>query len=431
LNKNVAWCFVTIILLVLPGLVSAQGFSSLLNLQTGFGTPISAYSARSMGLGNTGIASITTPDALVVNPALMVWGEGQAEVLISGRIHRQQESRSYPVYDSFDAILVYNEYVMNDHLFSHADGGVRFTIPQKFIPAFSVGVGTYTLYSHNYRYKEEVRDRYSSGGIVDRVLGWNTMEITGEVRTLALGLAAEPMPNLAVGMNAGLVLDNLGTTWKVDYVSPDSADNYVRDDVETDGLEWMVTLGGAYKVSPRVTVGIRALMPVDEWDMTLSREVAGLGTTNADSTATYKYPISLGWGVQYRPMNIHRPSLMLDMNWIKWSSAEINGQDAKYDDVLEIRAGVENRVFEHIPVHLGCAFMPSYLDRELTMTLISLGTGFQAGHFQLDLATDFGRREYRLNDAFPDHYYGGQDRTDQDRVEEWLMEGILTIIYTF
>jgi hypothetical protein len=36
-----------------------------------------------------------------------------------------------------------------------------------------------------------------------------------------------------------------------------------------------------------------------------------------------------------------------------------------------------------------------------------------------------------LNDAFPEHFYGGQDRTDQDRVEEWLMEGILTVIYTF
>jgi hypothetical protein len=431
LNKRIAWFFIAVILLILPGIITAQGFSSLLNLQTGFGTPISAFSARSLALGSTGIASVTTPDALVVNPALMVWGEGQAEVMVSARINRQQESRSYPVYDSFNAVLVYNEYVMNDHLFSHADGGMRFTIPQNAVPALSVGIGTYGYYSHDYKYKEEVRDRYTSGGVTDRVLGWNKMDMTGEVRTIVLGVAVEPVANVAVGMNFGGIIDKLGSTWSVDYANVDSTDHYVHDDVETDGLEWMMTFGSAYKLSPRVTVGLRAMIPVGEWDMTLNREVAGLGTTNADSSVTYKYPLSLGWGVQYRPQNIHRPSLMLDLNWTKWSSAEVNGQDSNYDDVLEIRAGVEHRVFENIPVRLGCAFIPSYLDRELTMTMISLGTGFHAGHFQLDLATDFGRRQYRLNDAFPEHFYGGQDRTDQDRVEEWLMEGILTVIYTF
>jgi len=75
--------------------------------------------------------------------------------------------------------------------------------------------------------------------------------------------------------------------------------------------------------------------------------------------------------------------------------------------------------------------VPSYLDRELTMTMISLGTGFQAGRFNLDLATDFGRREYRLNDAFPDHYYGGDDRFDTDKVEEHSMNGMVSVTYTF
>jgi hypothetical protein len=431
LNKRFFGCFAAIILFAPSCPLFAQDYSSGLNLQTGFGIPISACSARSLALGSTGIASVTTPDALVVNPALMVWGEGEAQALLSGRIDRQQESRSYPVYDSFNAVLVYNEYVMNDHLFSHADGGVRFTIPQNLVPAFSVGVGTYSHYSHDYRYKEEVRDRYSTGGVTDRVLGWNSLEMTGEVRTIALGAAVEPVPDLALGLNIGGILDKLGSTWSVDYANPDSTDHFVRDNLETDALEWMVTFGGAYRISPRVTAAIRAMIPVGNWNMTLRREVAGLGIINADSSLTYKYPISLGWGIQYRPVNIHRPSLILDLNWTDWSSAEVNGRGTNYDDVLEIRAGVEHRVFEHIPVRLGCAFVPSYLDRELTMTMISLGTGFQASHFQLDLATDFGRRQYWLNDAFPESLYGGQNRIDQDRVEEWLMEGILTVTYTF
>ena len=431
MNERYSFLLTILLWLAISCLAFAQGITGLTSLQTGFGSPIAAHSARSLALGGVGIASQTTPDALLVNPALMVWANGAAEVLISGRVSRLQESRSYPVYDSFDAILVYNEYTMNDHLFSDINGAVRFTVPQDFMPALSVGVGTFAYYSHDYRYKEEVRDRYSSGGVIDRVLGWNNIEMDGEVRAILLGAAAEPTPNLALGLNAGVIFNDLGTTWSVDYASPDSADTFIRDELETDAMEWIMTLGGAYKVSDRVTVGMRAQLPVGEWDLKMDREVAGQVASTGDSTLAYKYPMSLGWGVQYHPRSIHRPALMLDINWTNWKAAEIGGEDTYFDDVLEIRAGVEHRVFEFIPVRLGCAYVPSYLDRELTMTLISLGTGFQAGHFQLELATNFGRREYRLDDAFPDHYYGGVDRTDRDQVEERIMNGVVTVTYTF
>ncbi len=422
---------ITLSLLVFACAVSAQGFSDLTSLQTGFGSPITAHTARSLALGGTGIASLTTPDALAVNPAMLAWGEGSAEALLSGRISRQQESRSYPVYDSFDAVLVYNQYTLNDHLFSEANGAVRFTIPQEMLPSLAVGVGTFSVYSHDYRYKEEVRDRFASGGIQDRVLGWNTMESEGEVRTVLLGVGVEPTPNLALGMNIGMVLDNLGTTWSLDFTDPEAGEIFIREDQETDGMEWMVTLGGAYKVSPRVNLGFRASLPVGEWNLTYDWDSAGGFLVPMDETITYKYPMSLGWGVEYRPMNQHRPALMLDIHWTNWSAAEVNGEDTGFDDVLEIRAGVEYRVFQTIPVRLGCSYVPSYLDRELTMTMISLGTGFQAGRFNLDLGTDFGRREYRLDDAFHDSYYGGESRTDRDRVEDRLMNGIISVTYTF
>ena len=89
----------------------------------------------------------------------------------------------------------------------------------------------------------------------------------GEVRAILLGAAAEPTPNLALGLNAGVIFNDLGTTWSVDYASPDSADTFIRDELETDAMEWIMTLGGAYKVSDRVTVGMRAQLPVGEWDL--------------------------------------------------------------------------------------------------------------------------------------------------------------------
>jgi hypothetical protein len=431
LDSRLVRFLILIVVLSLPHWLSAQGFTGLTSLQTGFGTPVPAYSARSLSLGGVGIACQTTPDALVVNPALMVWGSGAAEVLLSGTISRQQESRSYPVYDSFDAILVYNQYAMNDHLFSEANGAVRFTVPQNLVPAVALGVGTFAYYTHDYRYKEEVRDRYASGGVVDRVLGWNKIEMDGEVRAILLGAAVEPIPNLAVGLNAGAVLDNLGNTWSVDYTNPDSSDFYVRENLETDAMEWIATFGCAYRLSPRVTLGLRSVLPLGDWEMIMEREVPIQMSSSYTSDVVYKYPLSVGWGVQYRPMSLHRPALMLDMIWTNWSAAEIGGESTNYDDVLEIHAGVEHRVFENIPVRLGCSYVPSYLDRELTMTMISLGTGFQAGAFRLDVATNFGRRQYRLDDAFPDHYYGGVDRTDRDQVEERIMNGMVSVTYTF
>jgi len=422
---------IAVILVSSASLAFAQTYSGLTSLQTGFGTPIVAHSARSLSLGGTGIASQTTPDALAVNPALLAWGTGPADVILSGSMSRQQESRSYPVYDSFNAVLVYNEYAMNDHLFSGADGGVRFTIPQTAIPAVAIAVGTFPHYSHDYRYKEEVRDRYASGGVVDRVLSWNRIDMDGEVRAVLLGAGVEPVANLALGVSAGAMLDHLGSTWSVDYANPDSSDNSVRDDLETEGMSWTLTFGVAYRFSPRVTVGFRSAIPMGKWELAASRTVNGQPLYPDVSHVSYRYPPSIGGGVQYKPMSLHRPTLMLDVNWTDWSKAEINGTPANFDDVLEIRAGVEQRVFENVPVRFGCAYIPSSLDRELALTMISLGTGFQAGSFRLDVATDFGRRKYRLVDPFPDHLYGAVDRVDPDQVEEWIMNGIVSVTYTF
>lgn len=422
---------IAVVLASSAGMGFAQTYAGLTSLQTGFGTPIVAHSARSLALGGVGIASQTTPDALAVNPALLAWGNGPADVILSGKISRQQESRSYPVYDSFNAVLVYNEYAMNDHLFSEVDGGVRFTLPQNAIPAVALAVGTFPYYSHDYRYQEEVRDRYASGGVVDRVLGWNRIDMDGEVRAVLLGAGVEPVTNLALGVSAGAILNHLGSTWSVDYANPDSADNSVRDDFETEGMTWILTLGAAYRLSPRVTVGFRSEIPVGKWELAASQTVNGQQLYPDMSSVSHKYPLSIGGGIQYKPMSLHRPTLMLDVNWTDWSAAEINGESANFDDVLEIRAGVEQRVFENVPVRFGCAYIPSNLDRELALTMISLGTGFQAGAFRLDVGTEFGRRKYRLVDPFPDHLYGGVDRVDPDQVEEWIMNGILSVTYTF
>jgi hypothetical protein len=431
LNHRFGFFLAAILPVLFSPVVFAQEFSGITSLQTTFGTPVAAYSARSLGLGGTGFASQTSPDALVVNPALLAWGNGPAEALLSGIISRRQESRSYPVYDSFDAVLVYNEYAMNDHLFSGANGGIRFTVPQNLVPAISLGVGTFNIYSHDYRYKEEVRDRYSSGGVIDRILGWNRIDMDGEVRAILLGAGVEPVQNLAVGISAGAVLDHLGNTWSVDYTNPDSSDLFVRDDLKTDGTSWMLTIGAAYRFSPRVTAGLRAAMPLGNWELTASREVPGQPLFPDMSSVSYKYPLSVGWGVQYRPMSLYRPNLMLDMSWTNWSKTEINGVRQGFDDILEISAGVEQRVFENIPVRFGAAYIPSYLDRELTLTMISLGTGFRSGAFELDVATQFGHRKYRLADPFPDHLYGGVDRTDRDQVEEWITNGLVTVTYAF
>ncbi len=70
--------------------------------------------------------------ALMGNPATLAdqnkpdWNIG-----VSADVSRIKETRSYPFYDAFDGVLGYNNYALNDHVYSKVDGGAAYRMKQE------------------------------------------------------------------------------------------------------------------------------------------------------------------------------------------------------------------------------------------------------------------------------------------------------------
>ena len=133
-----------------------------------------AFSARSMSLGHTFLTSQTGAAALMGNPATLAAQEMTLRVEGGADLSRIKEVRKYPFYDAFDGVLGYNNYATNDRLYSKFEGGVAWKVPNEMVQSFVLSAGTYSAYRFDYRYSEEVRDRFMAGGIQDRRLGENS-----------------------------------------------------------------------------------------------------------------------------------------------------------------------------------------------------------------------------------------------------------------
>ncbi len=384
------------------------------------------FSARSLSLGHTYLTDQAGPAALAGNPATLTSQTTRWHFELNGDVSRVKEARKYPFYDAFDGVLAYNNYALNDHLFSKLEGGVSARVPLKPVESLVLSAGSYALYRFDYLYREEVRDRYSAGGIQDRRLGENKLEVDGDLRSLSVGAATKLHGPLSVGASFATVVGDWTYTKSVDYASPDSADILNQTDYSPDGTLAETALGMTYVVSSRLTIGGRALLPLG--DYTVNRDYRyDLGDSTmlrGSQATTVTYPSHYALGVMYQPRGEYRPKLMLEGELHTTSDLAPD-----LDDTFEIRAGAEQELVPGTPVRFGFVYTTSAGDKERASTLFTAGIGFTLQKFHGDLSVELGKMNYQARDLFPQSYYGDTDRTDLDRVETALFRGLITLSY--
>ncbi|MDD5088243.1 MAG: hypothetical protein PHI18_05535 [bacterium] len=388
-----------------------------------------AFSARSLGLGHAFLTDQTGPAALLGNPATMAAQTERWTVDLSGDISRVKETRKYPVYDSFDGVLIYNNYAVNDHLYSKLDGGVCYRVPTTAVQSLVLSAASYSTYRFDYRYHEEVRDRYSSGGIQDRRLGDNRIDVDGDLRSISLGAATRTHGPLAVGFSVNVLTGSWDYTRGVYYANEDSTNHVDNIAYEPDGTLAELTLGATWELNPRVTFGARALMPAGDFkfkqdvqrDDYIEHVESGVV---ASGSVTTTYPNHYGAGVWYRPQSEFRPILMLEGELHTYADVS----DA-YDNTFEIRAGAEQEVVAGTPVRLGFVYADAPDDENRATTLFTAGIGFRLQKLAGDFAMEVGKINTTSPDLFPQSLYGAADRTDNDKVETALFRGMMTLRY--
>ncbi|MCC6476931.1 hypothetical protein IT157_07730 [bacterium] len=386
------------------------------------GTRPGAFSPRSLALGHTYLTNQTGPAALMGNPATLADQSTEWILGLSADLSRVKETRSYPFYDAFNGVLGYNNYALNDHVYSKLDGGAAWKLPMKSVESFVVSLGSYSAYQFDYTYHEEVRNRFTSGGIQDRVLGNNIYENEGDLRAWSLG-AASSQGRTAIGFSVSMLTGEWSHRSGVYYASPDSANMETRADYSLESSPAEVNFGGAYDLNERVRFAARALFPTGKLKYEADVE-SMIGDSLFESTAksTVKYPSHIALGVQYRPQNDYRPFLYLEGEIHTYSDVQED-----YDNVFEIRAGAEQQIIPGAPARIGLVYANSPSDKDRASTLFTAGIGFQLQKMHADFGMELGEMNYTSPDVFPQSLYGEADRIDSDRVETALFRGMISL----
>ena len=419
----------TFIATILIAAASMMALAQTSSVSATLGERPGAFSARSLGLGHAFLTDQSGPAALLGNPATLAVQEKDWIVDLSGDISRVKETRKYPVYDSFDGVLIYNNYAINDHLYSKLDGGLAYRVPTDAVRSLVVSAASYSTYRFDYRYHEEVRDRYSSGGIQDRRLGENRIDVDGDLRSISLGAAARMHGPLAVGFGVNVLTGSWDYARGVYYASEDSTNYADNIAYEPDGTLAELTLGATWELSPRVSLGARALLPAGDFkfqqDVRQDDYIENVESgVIASGSVTTTYPSHFAAGVWYRPQSEFRPILMLEGEIHTYSDVT----DA-YDNTFEIRAGAEQEVVAGTPVRLGFVYAGAPEDENRATSLFTAGIGFHLQKLSGDFAMEVGKVNATSPDLFPQHLYGAADRTDNDKVETALFRGMITMRY--
>jgi len=389
------------------------------------GTRTGAFSARSLSLGHTFLTDESGPASLLGNPATLTRQEKPWRIDLSADIARVKETRKYPFYDSFEGILNYNNYAMNDHLYSKLDGGLAWRAPTKLVESLVVSAATYSVYGFDYRYHEEVRNRYYSGGIQDLKLGENRLDVTGDLRSISLGAAAKSFGPTAVGFGVNLLMGEWSYEKGVFYADPDSANIVSHAEYSPNGTPAEVTFGATYEVNPRVMLGVRALVPTGDFKFDQNAtNIHGDTVATSTGTVTVTYPSHFAVGVEYRPQSEFRPVLLLEGEIHTYSDVS-----DLYDNTFEIRAGAEQEVVSGAPVRFGFVYASAPEDKMHARTMFTAGIGFRLQKLAGDFALELGKMNYQAWDMFPQSLYGDTDRTDIDRVETALFRALVTFRY--
>jgi len=392
------------------------------------GTRPGAFSARSLSLGHAYLTDESGPPSMMGNPAGLADQTTRWRFMFSGDVARIKETRKYPIFDAFNAVLIYNNYALNDHLYSKMDGGIAYRVPTDAVESFVLCLASYSAYSFDYTYGEEVRARYSSGGIMDTKLGENDLDIAGDLRTLSFGAATKTHGPLSVGF----AFNTLEGSWTytrgvyyADTVAARDSNLVERFKYSNKGFPGELNFGAAYVINDRVKVGARVLLPTGEYkfksDGTLTHGDT-LFTGGGDQII--KYPKRLSLGVQFRPASEYRPLLLLEGEVYTYHDT-----DPTLKNTFEIRAGVEHQVIPGAPVRFGYTYSTSPTDANRANSMFTAGIGFIVRNLSFDFGVELGTINYIQSDLFAQHFYGDPDRLNNDHVETDVFRGMLSVKY--
>jgi hypothetical protein len=430
---------------------------SILDLK--LGSDVSNHDARSTSLGGTGVAGGFNLLDSSLNPANLFFLEDIGNIQLTYSLIKNSENRAIPLWNFFDSYIDASTYARNENFYNEISLGVSYSISIDE-SKLSFALTTRPVRNFGANYIEEVRT-YSSQDYdqYPPVVAKNFIESEGILNSynflinfgMHLPILADDM-SLSVGAELSYLTGKheqdtriLWTEFAHDRV-PSLPDSLYSFKNEMSGIS--MKFGASSQVTNRLRVGtsfspktklnsegshfairgFRALEMEDYTDI----------TQNFDGN--FILPSRWSFGVLYKPRNPFRTNFHFDFELVNYSEI-----DPLFDDGYIFRVGMEHYVGYAVPFRLGFSHHTAKQDKAISLPVISAGTGFKIlPNVQLNLAGEYGKREYLAIDLFPDGYYAyGRPLWDStavptnrgwenpDTVTESFLKVFASLIYRF
>ena len=401
-------------LLALMALAGTAGAFTLPEWER-YGYAVTIYDARTLAMGGAGLAAAEGAIGLVVNPALLGKTEG-LDVAFTGAVVLAEEARETPLHDSFDGVIGYNTYALNNEVYDRFVGVVAFDPSSEFsefdwAPVVAIGYGP--RLDMSYGCHIQYRDPDFQTEPADKILYDYYLEGDGGVNAFTVGLGQEVAPDVYVGLGVDFLRGDYKTSERTVY-PPDSDEEDVSTSTEYENVAGTrFTLGLQYEAFHRIDMALVYRTP-----FTLDGSFSSSDGGRSSEDFEYKYPGTLALGVKYRPRNLLTTVVTADIEFTNWSDLDdtMDG-DPGLDDTVVYRLGVEHGFFDDTFARFGFAYVPSYVDNSTTTAAFSLGLGMELMGVRVDLGGQVGIREYGMGDV--------------DRVRETTTLAMVTVTHAF
>ncbi len=454
-------CAVT--LAVLPALQAQTYFDRLL------GHKQTHFNARGMALGHTGVASSYSASAMLTNPALL-WqafgaGENHHRVYADATYIaiRPSENRLFPMLDTFGDVITETIYATNSPMYGRFNAGVLY----KYNNNFYFGLGNFSYYTFDYDYKERLAAQLPNTYVNrDPFLDYQTKYSRGQWRawTLSHGFVYN---QFSIGASLNFIYSNdfkdryRYSLLNLGYTAVQ--DTFAYGKKYKGGTGMNIVLGASYRISEHWHIGASISTPASVKTKngiyyTGMDTLTGLPTHFVDTVGsykkpkplnvTYKQPAVYSFGAEYRPKNELFSRVTAELNFTNWKSYKqkfsrrvpvmgdtVNAYSPKFENVWDVRVGIEHMFFGYVPLRFGFAHLGSPMGDAYGQTMFDVGTGYEYGALKFDAAIEIANRDYKYRILFPQRYVAGsatnRERTYLDKVEESMVSFQFTMSYRF
>jgi hypothetical protein len=392
-----------------------------------FGYVMSTYDARSLAMGGAGLASIDGAAGMALNPALLGKTQG-IDVAVTGIVVLAEEARETPLHDSFDGVIGYNTYALNNSVYDRYVGAISFspsTELDEFDWAPNVGIGYGPRLDMSYGYHVQYRDPDFQTEPADKILYDYYKDGDGGVGAFSVGLGQEVVPDVYVGLGVDFFRGDYEVSERWVYPADSDEEDASLYSEFNDVTGTRFTVGVLVERFHRVDIAA-----VYRGPFTLTGEYNESPADPASSERgefDNEYPGSFALGLEYHPRNLLMTTVSCDVEYTPWSDASGVLRDAdplgvsthydpELDDTLTYRLGVEHGFFDNTFARFGFSYQPSYVDDGRTTAAFSLGLGLDVLGARVDIGGQVGLREYELEDG---------------RVRETTTLAMATVTHTF